>query len=222
MKHIFLDTETTGLEAERGHRIVEVVALAYENRQPKDDFHSFCNPERAIDAQAQKVHGITPSFLEDKPIFSAIAKELAEFLDGNEIIIHNAEFDCAFLDAEFGRCKMPPIREICKITCSLELARRRVTGLRHYRLEDLCRHFGVDDSARVTHNARLDAELLAGVYFAMMREQMPMTMSYDNRALDIEASPVIASHLSEEERAAHERYMDIMESENDVKPIWRR
>ena len=222
MKHVFLDTETTGLEAERGHRIVEVVAIAYENRRQDGEFHSFCNPERAIDAQAQKVHGITPAFLQDKPVFSTIAEELAEFLRGNEIIIHNAEFDCAFLDAEFKLCKMKPVRDLCKITCSLELARRRVTGLRHYRLEDLCRHFGVDDSARVTHNARLDAQLLAGVYYAMMREQMPMTMRYENPVANVAAVPVIAAEVSDAERAVHEKYLDVMESENKVKPIWRR
>ena len=225
MRQIFLDTETTGLEAERGHRIIEVVALSYQDRRQAEDdkFHHFCNPQRAIDAEAQKVHGIDSEFLADKPAFAEIAPALQDFLRGGEVVIHNAAFDRSFLDAEFARCKLPPTAEICKIVCSLEMSRAKVPGLRHYRLEDLCRHFGVDDSARTTHNALLDAKLLAQMYFAMTREQMPMAMSYRAaRRTPQRAAPIIARPASEKELAAHEAFLDAMEKETGAPPIWRR
>lgn len=225
MKQIFLDTETTGLEAERGHRIIEVVALSYHDRRMAEDgrFHHFCNPRRAIDIDAQKVHGIDADFLADKPEFSEIAAALQDFLRGGEVIIHNAAFDRAFLDAEFARCKMPPLNEICNVSCSLEMSRAKIPGMRHHRLEDLCRHFGVDDSARTTHNALLDAKLLAQVYFAMTREQMPMAMSSGAvRRTSLRAAPVITRAASEAELSAHEEFLAAMEKETGVKPIWRR
>lgn len=231
IKQIFLDTETTGLEAERGHRIIEVVGLAYCDRRPAggENFHQFCNPRRAIDADAQKVHGIDAEFLADKPEFSEIAAPLQEFLRGAEVIIHNAAFDRAFLNAEFARCKLPKMEEFCKIVCSLEMSRIKVPGLRHYRLEDLCKHFGVDDSARTTHNALLDAKLLAQVYFAMTREQMPMQMeSRAPRRSDIQAAAILSRAPNAEELAAHESFLNAMEEaakkDKDGKiamPIWR-
>ena len=223
---IFLDTETTGLEAERGHRIIEVVALRYAQRNVAADgeFHHFCNPQREIDADAQKVHGFSAESLADKPPFEEIAADLQLFLQDAEVIIHNAAFDCAFLDAEFKRCGLPMMNKICgKITCSLQLARQKVSGLRHYRLEDLCRHFGVDDSARTTHNALLDAKLLASVYFAMMREQMPMTMRYDvPTAAAVDVAPIIVAVASQSELAAHEQYLTDMQNETKTAPIWRQ
>ena len=223
MRQIFLDTETTGLSPRDGHRIIEVVALAYHQRRPLDDgcFHRFCNPQRDIDADAQKVHGISTEYLADKSVFSEIAPALQDFLRGGEIIIHNAAFDCEFLDAEFSRCGLPPMKQISgRITCSLVLSRQK-NPLRRHRLEDLCRHFGVDDSARVTHSALLDARLLAQVYYAMTREQMPM----DIRAAAAEIKPAAAVRLltaSPAEVAAHEAYLSDMEEESSLAAVWRR
>lgn len=226
MRQIFLDTETTGLDAARGHRIIEVVALAYQDRRMSEEgrFHHFCNPRRAIEVEAQNIHGISAEFLADKPEFGSVAKELQEFLRGTEVIIHNAEFDCAFLDSEFARCDLPPMSEICgKIVCSLKLSRSKVPGLRRHRLEDLCRHFGVDDSARITHNAILDATLLAQVYFAMTRKQMPIQMSGNNKANKAFAfAPVLTQKATAEECAAHEQFLDKMENKTHKTAIWRR
>lgn len=225
MRQIFLDTETTGLEAERGHRIIEVVALSYLDRRQTEAgrVHYFCNPHRAIDPDAQKVHGIDVEFLADKPDFSVVAEELRDFLRGGEVIIHNAAFDSGFLNAEFARCKLSPLEDICRVVCSLEMSRAKVQGLRRHRLEDLCKHFGVDDSSRTTHNALLDAQLLAQVYFAMTREQMPMAMpSRGAPRMSLRAAPVITRAVSAQELAAHEAFLTAMEEETGVKPIWRR
>ena len=235
MKQIFLDTETTGLESDN-HRIVEIAALAYQNRKEAATFHYFCNPQREIDREAIGVHGLTAEFLADKPLFSGIAEELREFLREGEILIHNAAFDCAFLNAEFGRCNMPPLEEINpQITCTLELSRRKNAGMSRHRLEDLCKHWGVDDSERQTHNALLDVRLLAKVYFAMSREQISMEMpSAAASGAAAPAAPVILRAAGEKEIAAHEAYLDAMEKEmqkaaaaedgNTPPPaaIWRR
>lgn len=225
MKQIFLDTETTGLSARDGHRIIEVVALAYHQRRPLDEgcFHRFCNPQRDIDAGAQKVHGISAEFLSDKPPFAEFAPILQDFLRGGEIIIHNAAFDCEFLDAEFARCELPPMKQISgRVTCSLEMSRRKNTALRHHRLEDLCRYWGVDDSARVKHSALLDAQLLAQVYYAMTREQMPMNMRAVAAPAVTAAAAVRLVAAKPLEVAAHESYLDDMEKESSVTAIWRR
>ncbi|MGU9950972.1 MAG: DNA polymerase III subunit epsilon [Gammaproteobacteria bacterium WSBS_2016_MAG_OTU1] len=225
MKQIFLDTETTGLEPKDGHRIVEVVAIACSNRRFADEetFHHFCNPERDIEQEAQSVHGLTADFLADKTVFADIANDLQDFLRDGEIIIHNAEFDCAFLDSEFERCGLPPVKSIAKkITCSLKLSRQKNITLRRHRLEDLCRHFGVDDSARTSHSALLDAKLLAQVYYAMMREQMPMAMKESITKMMVQpAAKVQLLAATAEELTAHEAYIESMEKDAKVEALWR-
>ena len=225
-RQIFLDTETTGLEAEKGHRVIEVVALAYQHRRPVDGgfFHSFCNPCRDIEPDAQKVHGISAEFLQDKPMFGEIAGKLQEFLRGGEIFIHNAEFDRRFLDSEFARCDLPPLDDIAgRVVCTLEMSRRKNSGLHRHRLEDLCRHFGVDDSARTTHNAMLDAKLLAQVYYAMTREQVAMNMAESATAhRGAKVAPILIGAASKQERAAHEKILDGMEKESGATSVWRR
>ena len=225
MRQIFLDTETTGLESERGHRIIEIAALAYYNRRgTPEEFHYFCNPQREIDRGAQAVHGITAEFLADKPPFLEIAEELRDFLHEGEIMIHNAAFDRAFLDAEFARCEMPRLADINpNITCTLEMSRQKNTGLPRHRLEDLCKYWGVDDSERKTHNAMLDVRLLAQVYFAMSREQISMAMPDSIPAAEIhQAKPVLRRAAAAAERAAHEAYLDGMEKETGAAAVWRR
>ena len=171
MRQIFLDTETTGFGAD--DRIIEIAALSYENYQPREDgiFHQYCNPQCGVSPGALNVHGMDNDFLADKPLFADIADDLQAFLRGSEVIIHNASFDCRFLDSEFSRLAMPPMTAITdQVVCSLTLSRQRYPTLGGHSLTNLCRCFGIDDSDRTAHGALVDARLLAQVYFAMGRK----------------------------------------------------
>jgi DNA polymerase III subunit epsilon len=164
MRQIVLDTETTGLEAERGHRIIELACVEMVNRRCTGRIlHHYLDPERDIDVEAQKVHGISREQLTGKPRFAAIAGEFLEFISGGELVIHNAAFDIAFLDKEFGRLD-PPLRvrtgEHCRVLDTLLLARELHPGQRNS-LDALCKRYRVDNSGRDLHGALLDARLLA-------------------------------------------------------------
>ncbi|MFA6040757.1 MAG: DNA polymerase III subunit epsilon [Methylophilus sp.] len=177
MRQIFLDTETTGLYADQGHRIIEIAALEMVNRRPTNNhFHVYLNPEREIDLAAQQVHGITLEFLQDKPLFSAVADDFIDFIKDAELIIHNAPFDVGFLNAEFKRIGSNLLTSFCsEITDTLKMAKDARPGQRN-NLDALCRHFGIDNSRRTLHGALLDAELLAEVYMAMTRGQESLLM----------------------------------------------
>ena len=177
MRQIFLDTETTGLYPAQGHRIIEIAAIEMINRRPTNNhFHVYLNPEREIDPAAQEVHGITLEFLQDKPLFAAIAQDMMGFIGDAELIIHNAPFDLGFLNSELGRIGLQPIEAMCgKITDTLKMAKDSRPGQRN-NLDALCRHFGIDNSKRTLHGALLDAELLAEVYMAMTRGQDSLMM----------------------------------------------
>jgi DNA polymerase-3 subunit epsilon len=166
-------------------------------------------------------------FLASKPRFAEIALALQNFLRDAELIIHNAAFDCDFLDSEFERLNMPPVRNIThNVLCTLNLSRRQNTFLRRHRLEDLCKHYGVDDSERTKHNALLDAKLLAEVYLHMTRGQLAMRMSLLSpiraSVTPEKAVPVRFFAASEEEIAAHNAYLDTMEKETGVRPLWQQ
>ncbi len=177
MRQIFLDTETTGLYPAQGHRIIEIAAVEMINRRPTNNhFHVYLNPQREIDAAAQEVHGISLEFLQDKPLFAAIAQEMLAFVSGAELIIHNAPFDVGFLNSELGHIGLQPIETFCdRITDTLKMAKDSRPGQRN-NLDALCRHFGIDNSRRTLHGALLDAELLADVYMAMTRGQDSLMM----------------------------------------------
>ena len=180
MRQILLDTETTGLEPKLGHRIIEIACVEMlQRRLSRNDFHRYLHPERDIDIGATQVHGITLDFLLDKPKFAAIADEFLDYVKGAELIIHNAPFDVAFLNAELERIGRPPITEICRVTDTLAMARELHPG-RKNSLDALCERYGVDNSARVRHGALLDAELLGEVFIAMTRGQ-------DSLAIGIES-----------------------------------
>jgi DNA polymerase III subunit epsilon len=170
MRQIVLDTETTGLEAERGHRIIEIGCVEMVNRRCTGRvLHHYLDPERDIDIEAQKVHGISREQLAGKPRFADIASELLQFITGSELIIHNAAFDVAFLDREFGALSgtlKVRTSEHCRVLDSLLLARELHPGQRNS-LDALCRRYRVDNSNRELHGALLDARLLADVYLAM-------------------------------------------------------
>lgn len=169
MRQIVLDTETTGLETELGHRIIEIAALELHDRQLSGkQLHYYLNPERAIEAGALEVHGLTSEFLADKPLFSAIAAEFLEFIDGAELIIHNAPFDLGFLDYELSMAgvELGRVEDRVIILDTLELARELHPGQRN-NLDALCKRYLIDNSNRSVHGALLDARLLAEVYLAM-------------------------------------------------------
>ncbi|MFP5358487.1 MAG: DNA polymerase III subunit epsilon [Gammaproteobacteria bacterium] len=167
-RQIVLDTETTGLEVEQGHRIIEIGCLELINRRlTRHDFHLYCNPERPIDAGAVEVHGLTTEFLAGKPLFRDLADELWAYLEGAELIIHNAPFDLGFLNAEFARAgRSRRLEEVCTITDTVRMARKLLPGQR-VSLDALCKRYGVDNSHRDFHGALLDARLLADVYLSM-------------------------------------------------------
>ena len=232
MRRVFLDTETTGLDPGKGHRVVEVAAVAYEDRRaiPPElggEFRRLVNPQREVDPEARKIHGFSDSFLAKQPLFAAHARALGEFLRGAEVVIHNAEFDRAFLDEEFGRLEMPSLEKIAaKVVCSLVMARNTMPGLRSYSLSGLCEKFGVDDSMRTTHNALLDVRLLAQVYLRMTRGQTSLRMKNTEATRRLDApesvadSPPLAATAAE--LAAHEAFLDEMEKAEKTVPLWRR
>lgn len=227
---IVLDTETTGLDPSQGHRIIEIGCVELMERRPSGrQLHRYINPERRIDAGASDVHGIDDAFLDGKPVFAAIADEFLDFVDGAELIIHNADFDIGFLDAELNRlslrCKR--MRDICTVTDTLAMARKLYPGQRNT-LDALCKRLGVDNSSRKLHGALLDAQLLAEVYLAMTSGQVSLQFT---AAPVRDAAPVIAGgstgnrvvlRASSEECRAHEAWLDDLDSACEQGSLWRR
>lgn len=169
MRQIVLDTETTGLEPRQGHRIIEIGCIELIDRRPtRNDFHRYLNPERDIEAGAEAVHGLSRKFLSTKPLFIDVVQPLLEYIDGAELIIHNAPFDVGFLNHEIKLLNKEYmlIEERCQILDTLPLARQMHPGQRNS-LDALCKRYGVDNSKRDLHGALLDARLLADVYLAM-------------------------------------------------------
>jgi DNA polymerase-3 subunit epsilon len=183
MRQIVLDTETTGLKPEDGHRIIEIGALELVDRSLTGrQFHKYLNPERAVDAEAVEVHGLSDEFLEDKPKFAEIAEEFVEFIRGAELIIHNAAFDVGFLDSELARLAAPVrIEDVAQVLDTLELAREMHPGQRN-NLDTLCRRYEVDNSNRTLHGALLDSELLADVYLLMTGGQVDLGLDLSHRS----------------------------------------
>jgi DNA polymerase-3 subunit epsilon len=173
MRQIVLDTETTGLSWDKGHRVVEIGCVELVERRPTGrTFHRYLNPERDFEAGAQEVTGLTLEFLADKPKFAEVVDEFLAFIEGAELIIHNAAFDLGFLDSELARCgvHLGRVRDRCGVEDSLEMARQRYPGQRNS-LDALCRRLGVDNAHRQLHGALLDAQLLAEVYLALTSGQ---------------------------------------------------
>ncbi|PCI58855.1 MAG: DNA polymerase III subunit epsilon [Methylophilaceae bacterium] len=201
MRQIFLDTETTGLYPDQGHRIIEIAAIETINRRPTGNhFHQYLNPEREIDLAAQEVHGITLEFLQDKPLFEAVADDFIHFVKDCELIIHNAPFDVGFLNSELGRIGLQPVQDVCgKITDTLKMAKDARPGQRN-NLDALCRHFEIDNSRRTLHGALLDAELLAEVYMALTRGQ-------DSLMIDLEHDEMIHQSVMTDKNCAKPRVL---------------
>jgi len=217
MRQIFLDTETTGLYPAQGHRIIEVAAVEVVNRRvTKRYFHQYINPEREIDEGAQAVHGLSLDFLQDKPKFADISKDMIDFIADAELIMHNAPFDVGFLNHEFGMMDIPKLETmVAKVTDTLKMAKDLRPGQRN-NLDALCKHYGIDNSKRTLHGALLDAELLAEVYMAMTRGQESLVMDLEvssaaNALAAGEALPPLFVHKADaNEETEHEAYLASM------------
>lgn len=230
MRRIVLDTETTGLEPGEGHRIIELACLELADRRPTGrHFHRFLNPERDIDLGATRVHGLTVEDLADKPRFADIADEFLEFVEGSELLIHNAPFDVGFLNAELARIGRPTLDAICHVRDTLSLARDLHPGKRNS-LDALCERYAVDHSRRTLHGALLDAQLLADVWIAMTRGQETLDIALavpEAAAVAVGEAPahpaaIVVLRASEEERAAHAALCERIERESGGRCLWLR
>jgi len=229
MRRIVLDTETTGLEPAEGHRIIELAALELHDRRATGrHFHRYVNPERGIDFAATEVHGLTLEDLADKPRFTEIADEFLDFVQGAELLIHNAEFDVAFLNAELERSGRARLETVCTISDTLAMARDMHPGKKNS-LDALCERYAVDHSKRTLHGALLDAQLLADVWLAMTRGQETLDIvmaAADAPAMALSSSPLRASlvvvRASDEELAAHAAMCERIERESKGRCLWMR
>ncbi len=167
MREIILDTETTGLDPQRGDRLIEIGCIELINRIPSGrEYHCFINPERDVPAEAERVHGISTDFLRDKPKFAAVAQSFLDFIAGDGLIIHNAAFDIGFLNFELGRLSLGAIT-MDRVTCTLQLAKRRHPAGPN-NLDALCKRYGIDNTKRTKHGALVDSLLLAEVYIELL------------------------------------------------------
>jgi DNA polymerase-3 subunit epsilon len=230
-RQVIIDTETTGLSPTQGDRVIEIGALEMVNRRLTGKrWHSYLHPDRNISEGAIRVHGITLEFLADKPRFVEVAEDLFIFLQGAELIIHNAPFDMGFLDSEFLLVGRPELSSHCKVFDTLPLARQKHPGQKNS-LDALCKRYGIDNAHRTLHGALLDAEILAEVYLAMTGGQASMSLSLGQETQvsverqEVNMKPVqnsVATTVvlaNEQELAAHEEYLQKMQKTGKV-PVW--
>jgi len=231
MRQIFLDTETTGLSADNGDRVIEIGCVELLNRKlTGNNLHIYLNPGRESHEEALRVHGLTTEFLKDKPKFEAVAEELLEYLKDAEIIIHNAAFDVGFLNKELELIGRPRFKDhVVSVTDTLAMAKEMFPGKRNS-LDALCSRLGVDNSGRTLHGALLDAELLADVYINLTRGQDALLMDVasnenegpimvqqiDLRSINL---PVLAAN--DQEIAAHDDVLKQIDSASKNKTVWR-
>ena len=231
MRQIVLDTETTGLSAENGDRIIEIGCVELLHRKlTGNNLHFYVNPERDSHEDALKVHGISNDFLRDKPKFGQIADELLNYLAGAELIIHNAPFDISFLNKELQRLGREPIHSLIdSVTDSLVMAKDMFPGKRNG-LDALCDRLGVDNSTRTLHGALLDAELLADVYINMTRGQDALIMELGETPgddsewvqVDLTCIELPVLHANAQETAAHETLLVDIDKASKGRTVWRQ
>src|SRR5512134_211408 len=230
MRQIVLDTETTGLEPELGHRIIEIAGIELVNRRfTGKDFHRYLNPERESEAGALEVHGLSTEFLSDKPKFREVAAEFLDYIGGAELVIHNSAFDVAFLNRELDLADLKPVTEYCgSVVDTLRMARDLHPGKRNG-LDALCERYQIDNSARTLHGALLDARLLAEVYLSMTRGQESLVMEVETTpaatasdgaspvALDLVVIPATKAELAE-----HARILEDIDKVSKGATLWRK
>jgi DNA polymerase-3 subunit epsilon len=234
MRQVVLDTETTGIGAEKGHRIIEIGCVELIDRKLTGrHYHQYVNPQRRSDEEAIGVHGITDEFLADKPLFGQVAQAFYEFIDGAELVIHNAPFDVGFMDAEFRRLNMPMTNTFCTVLDTLVMARDMRPGQRNS-LDALCKSYGIDNSHRELHGALLDAEILSDVYLMMTGGQTDLMFSAETREsarelarakldqlADVNGQTLLVVQATADELSAHDEIMNILDEKSDG-AIWRR
>ncbi|MBS0290506.1 MAG: DNA polymerase III subunit epsilon [Proteobacteria bacterium] len=235
MRQIVLDTETTGLSAQHGHRIIEIGCVELVHRRLTGKvFHAYLHPDRKVDEGAMRVHGITDDFLKDKPRFKNIVDEFKQFIQNAELIIHNAPFDVGFIENEFCLLKDKKWQNLenhCQIFDTLSFARQKHPGQRN-NLDALCKRYNIDNQHREKHGALLDAEILAEVYLAMTGGQDNLTLEEANQTIqvslsgasEIAAKPTIQTpfiQANADEIAAHEAFLDLIEKKG-MASLWRK
>ncbi|MBL8504473.1 MAG: DNA polymerase III subunit epsilon [Rhodocyclaceae bacterium] len=228
MRQIVLDTETTGLDHRMGDRIIEIGCVELLNRKLTGQrFHRYLNPEREVEAGALAVHGLTNEFLHDKPKFDEVAAEFLDFIQGAELVIHNAGFDVGFLNNELALSQAAPLEQCCAgVVDTLKLARELHPG-RKNSLDALCERYAIDNSGRMLHGALLDAELLAEVYLAMTRGQDSLIMELDaapgptlQGMPQLECPNLRVLRASAEELAEHQRLLVDIGQESKTGCLW--
>jgi DNA polymerase-3 subunit epsilon len=230
-RQIVLDTETTGLDAQAGHRIIEIGCVELvERRLTGNNLHIYIRPDREIDPGAMEVHGITNEFLADKPYFTEVAQQIHDYLCGAELIIHNADFDVGFLNAEYAReASSVTIESICEVTDTLALARKLYPGQRNS-LDALCKRLDVNNGHRTLHGALLDSEILADVYLLMTGGQTALLLDEDSANQANASSEVAAKkthHLrlvkaDDAELLAHEAWLEKLQKSAAEGCVWLR
>ncbi|OOF65612.1 DNA polymerase III subunit epsilon [Rodentibacter sp. Ppn85] len=240
-RQIVLDTETTGMNQlgahYEGHGIIEIGAVELVNRRyTGNNFHIYINPNRPVDPEAIKVHGITDEMLADKPEFKAVAQDFLDYIKGAELLIHNAPFDVGFMDYEFRKLGLDvKTTDICVVTDTLQMARQMYPGKRNS-LDTLCDRLGIDNSKRTLHGALLDAEILADVYLSMTggqtslfeerEEEIPMAATIENNTVELMESAVTFSNNlkclqpNEEELQAHLELLKVINKKSNGKCLW--
>jgi DNA polymerase-3 subunit epsilon len=232
MRQVVLDTETTGLEVSQGHRIIEIGCVeVIDRRATGRHYHQYLNPEKQIDEGALEVHGISNEFLADKPVFKVVANDFLEFIDGSELIIHNAPFDVGFIDAELNRFAgdLPLVKERCVVLDTLELARQLHPGQKNS-LDALCKRYDIDNSSRELHGALLDARILADVYLAMTGGQVSLSLAGEFesasvvkntiRRLSSDRQPSKIIRASTDEWRAHRQQLQEINELSGGKCVW--
>lgn len=231
MRQVILDTETTGLEVQRGHRVIEIGCIELvQRRRTGREFHTYLDPEREIDEGARAVTGLTEEFLRGKPKFAQIAREFLDFVEGAEVIAHNASFDVAFLDAELARAGLgePRLAERARILDTLVLAREKFPGQRNS-LDALCKRLEVDNSHRELHGALLDANLLADVYLALTSGQGALGFAEETAQAATRASVELrvtvrpfVLRADAQEVASHEARLAAIDAASKGNCVWKR
>ncbi|MDB4837741.1 DNA polymerase III subunit epsilon [Marinomonas sp.] len=234
MRQVILDTETTGIDPKQGHRIIEIGCVEMiERKLTKRHFHVYINPDREVEEEAFRVHGISNEFLADKPRFHEVAQEFFDFIKGAELIIHNAPFDIGFMDHEFGRIGgYPKTAEVCEVFDSLVYARKKHPGQKN-NLDILCRRYGIDNSHRELHGALLDSEILADVYLLMTGGQTSLGLAANSdsdskqggeageiRRLSSDRPALKIIRANESELKVHEERLDLIDKKSG-QALWR-